>query len=282
MEQIAFSLGAMPPMDFDITKIELDSRSPLNHNEAHIHKRCEVYINLSGDVSFAVENRLYPITRGSVIITRPFEYHHCIYRSNRPHQHFWITFSGEQNQDFLRLFFDREKGMENRLVLQEQELQQVCQILEALIHQPQDTLERRINILRFFQILATSAPDRRAEALENLPEDVAAVLEYADGHLCEDLDVRRLARIGHVSVNTLERHFKESFGDSPVAAIRKKRLLASLMFLRSGESVTDAAQKSGFPDYSNYIQLFRKQFGMTPGKYKRTLENIQKHSLGTR
>ena len=73
MEQIAFSIGAMPPMDFDITKIELDSQSPLNHNEAHIHKRCEVYINLSGDVSFAVENRLYSITRGSVIITRPSE-----------------------------------------------------------------------------------------------------------------------------------------------------------------------------------------------------------------
>lgn len=272
MEQIAFSLGAMPPMDFDITKIELDSKSPLNHNEAHIHKRCEVYINLSGEVSFAVENRLYPITRGSVIITRPFEYHHCIYHSNEPHQHFWITFSGEQGQDFLRLFFDREKGVDNLLVLEEQALQQVCGILEALTREPLNGLERRIGVLRFFQILENSAPASRMEMRENLPEDVAAALEYVEGHLCEDLDVRHLAEVCHVSVNTLERHFKESVGDSPVAAIRKKRLLASLMFLRSGESVTDAARKSGFPDYSNYIQLFRKQFGMTPGKYKKTLQ----------
>lgn len=272
MEQIAFSLGAMPPMDFDITKIELDSQSPLNHNEAHIHKHCEVYINLSGEVSFAVENRLYPITRGSVIITRPFEYHHCIYHSNEPHQHFWITFSGEQGQDFLRLFFDREKGVDNLLVLEEQALQQVCGILEALTREPLNGLERRIGVLRFFQILENSAPASRMEMRENLPEDVAAALEYVEGHLCEDLDVRHLAEVCHVSVNTLERHFKESVGDSPIAAIRKKRLIASMMYLRSGESVTDAARKSGFPDYSNYIQLFRKHFGMTPGKYKKTLK----------
>jgi len=41
------------------------------------------------------------------------------------------------------------------------------------------------------------------------------------------------------------------------------------MLLRNGESVTDAARECGFPDYSNYIQLFRKHFGMTPGKYKK-------------
>ena len=271
MEQIGFSLGVMHPMTFNVTKVELDAQSPLNHNEAHIHEACEIYINLSGDVSFAVENRLYPVSRGSVIITRPLEYHHCIYRSNQAHRHFWITFSGDQEQDFLRLFFDREKGTENRLVLKEQELLEVCQILESLIHQPQDALAKRINTLRFFQFLANSTPDGRAEALEDLPEDVTAVLEYSDRHLCDDLTVRQLAKIGHVSVNTLERHFRESLGNSPFSIIRKKRLYASLIFLRNGESVTAAARKSGFPDYSNYIQLFRKQFGMTPGQYKKRI-----------
>jgi len=272
MEQVSFSLPAIPEMDFDITKDELDLHSPLNHNEAHIHKRCEVYINLTGDVSFAVENRVYPITRGSVIITRPFEYHHCIYQTDAPHRHYWITFSAEQEQDFLRLFFDREKGMDNRIVLEEDVLQQVCALLDRLIREPLDRLERRICVLQFFRILSNCTPTGETTITEKLPDDVAAVLKYAQGHLCEDLDVRLLAKIGHVSVNTLERHFKESLGDTPMTAIRKKRLLASLMLLRSGESVTDAARKSGFSDYSNFIQLFRKQFGMTPGDYKKMLK----------
>ena len=31
---------------------------------------CEIYLNLSGDVSFEVENRIYPVSPGTVILTR--------------------------------------------------------------------------------------------------------------------------------------------------------------------------------------------------------------------
>lgn len=271
MEQAAFSLSAMPSMNFAVSKIKLDSLSPLNQHESHIHKSCEVYVNLSGDVSFAVENRLYPISRGSVIITRPYEYHHCIYHSNTLHEHYWITFSAEQEQGFLKLFFDREKGVDNRIVLEEPVLQELCGVLDGILTEPNDELSRRIGILQFLQILTKGSRVSQTENLDRLPIDVMAALEYADDHLDEDLDVRSLAKVCHVSVNTLERHFKESFGELPIAAIRKKRLIASMMLLRNGESVTDAARKCGFPDYSNYIQLFRKRFGMTPGKYKKML-----------
>lgn len=130
-------------------------------------------------------------------------------------------------------------------------------------------LDRRIRILRFFQILAGASPVSQGENVDKMPGDVVAALEYIDRHLCEDTDVRTLAEACNVSVNTLERHFRENMGISPFTAIRNKRMIASMLLLRNGESVTDAARKSGFPDYSNYIQLFRKQFGMTPGKYKK-------------
>ena len=61
---------------------ELDSKSKQNTFDSHIHNECEIYINLSGDVSFVVENKVYPIVPGSIIITRPGEYHHCVYHSN--------------------------------------------------------------------------------------------------------------------------------------------------------------------------------------------------------
>ena len=272
MKHHAFTIPALPQIDFSVTKSQLDASSPTNHHEAHIHKTCEVYINLSGNVSFAVEDRLYPVSRGSVIITRPYEYHHCIYHSNDLHEHYWITFSTEQGQDFLRIFFDREKGFGNRIVLDETELTDVCNILDALICEHTDAMERRIMLLRFFQILSKSSRNDMPANHEKLPDDVAAVLEYIENHLCEDTDVEALARIGHVSVNTLERHFKDSIGLSPMSAFRRKRLLTSLTYLRNGYSVTEAAQKGGFSDYSNFIQLFRKQFGMTPGKYKRMIE----------
>ena len=93
-----------------------------------------------------------------------------------------------------------------------------------------------------------------------------------DAHLSEDLDMKALCSASNVSISTLERHFREALKMTPFAMLRKKRLFASMHHLRAGASVAEAALESGFSDYSNYIQLFRKQFGLTPLAYKRKFE----------
>lgn len=276
MEQNMIFLPAMPEMEFSVTKITLDADSAFNQNDAHIHKACEVYINLSGDVTFAVENRVYAVSRGTAIITMPYEYHHCIYQSNAPHSHFWITFTAQQEQDFLKRFFIREKGINNRIDLSEAELSELCDVLESLLEHKGDGLDRRVLILRFFQILSEGTIKQPTAQTQQMPKDVEKALAYMDAHLQEDIDIKQLAALCNVSVNTLERHFKSSLGISPFEILKRKRLFASMMYLKSGCTVTEAALKSGFADWSNYIQLFRKKFGITPGQYKKEISNYVK------
>ena len=276
MEQNTIILPAMSEMDFSVTKITLDADSALNQNDAHIHKDCEIYINLSGDVAFAVENRLYEVSRGTAIITKPYEYHHCVYRSDMPHSHYWITFSARQDQDFLKFFFAREKGINNRIDLNEQKLNAVCDVLESLLENKGNGLDCRLLILRFFQILSEGTIKQPLAETQQLPKDVEKALAYMDAHLQEDIDIKQLAALCNVSVNTLERHFKSSLGISPFEILKRKRLFASMMYLKSGCTVTEAALKSGFADWSNYIQLFRKKFGITPGQYKKEISNYVK------
>ena len=57
---------------------------------SHLHDCCEVYVNLSGDVSFAIGSHVYPVAPGDVIITRPNELHHCIYHSDCRHGHYCL------------------------------------------------------------------------------------------------------------------------------------------------------------------------------------------------
>lgn len=272
INSINFSLPEMSQVDFSINYLDIDAASSLNQNETHIHKECEIYLNLSGDVCFEVENRLYPISRGSVIITRPFEYHHCIYRSDARHKHFWITFSAEENEDLFKLFFGREKGKNNLIILDEEQLKECCFVLNDLLKNETDLLSRRIGFLQLMRILRNGKGKNSIGDLENIPQDVATALKFMDDHLVEEFDVKTLSAACNVSVNTLERHFKETLGVTPFAIIRKKRLILSMAFLRNGEQVTEAALKSGFSDYSNYIQLFRKQFGFTPLQYKKKSE----------
>lgn len=261
-------MPGMARMELAVSHVELDAASPLNQNEPHIHSACEIYLNLSGDVAFAVENRVYPISRGCAILTRPYEYHHCIYRSNAPHEHYWITFSPGEEEDYLQMFFGREKGRDNLIRLEPALLERLLGVLEGLLAE-NDPLSLRIECLEMFSILREGKREEPAVGQEQLTADVAAALRYMDEHLAEDMDIRALAAAGNVSVNTLERHFRDGMGATPIAVLRRRRLVASMAYLRSGESVTEAAGRSGFADYSNYIQLFRRQFGMTPLQYKK-------------
>lgn len=270
MQYNDFIISKMSKVDFSIYYI--NENSSLHQTISHIHKECEIYLNLSGNVSFEVENHIYPVKRGSVIITRPYEYHHCIQHSNEEHEHYWITFSAEQSENFLEMFFNRKKGKNNLIILDEDQLNELCGVMQSLLISQSDSIKRKIDFLRIFQIISESRQQSYSSDEEYLPQDVIKALRYMEEHLTEKINITDICDFCNVSVNTLERHFKEALGISPFSMLRKKRLIESLQYLRYDNSVSDAALKSGFSDYSNYIQLFRKQFGMTPLKYKKQFE----------
>ena len=267
-----FTMEKMSEIDFKISYAEIDADSPFNTNESHIHKECEIYVNLSGDVFFEVENRIYPVSRGSVIITRPFEYHHCVYCTNHLHAHYWITFTAAEQEEFFQIFFKREKGKDNLILLNSSELEEMCRILEELRKRENDGLTRRICFLKMLRLLNGAKSETDIGSMDGTPEAVRKVLQYMDEHLTEEMDLLQLSAVANVSVSALEHSFKEALGITLFAMLRKKRLIYSMKYLRNGASVSEAAIHSGFSDYSNYIQLFRKQFGMTPLQYKKKFE----------
>jgi len=269
MKTRSLTFSPISAAELSISHVDPDAPSALNHDESHIHSACEIYLNLSGDVAFEVENRIYPICRGSVIITRPYEYHHCIYLSDKRHEHFWITFSAEESDEFLKMFFCREKGKDNLILLDGRQLDELCRVLEELLQNDSDPLKQRIDFLQIFRILSSGKTEGHTGSVARLSADVALALRFMDDHLSEELDVQTIAAACNVSVTTLERHFKDAFHATPFAILRKKRLFCSMEHLRNGASVAEAALKSGFSDYSNYIQLFKKQFGITPLCYRK-------------
>lgn len=268
MKNNKFSFPKMSEFDFSISYVDIENSARINQNESHIHKECEIYINLEGDVSFEVENKIYPITRGSVIITRPFEYHHCIYHSNKKHTHYWITFSAD-NDECLKMFFNREKGTDNLIILEESVLKTVCEFMDILLDKKSSLIKKRIAFLQTIYIFNNEKPLDFCYSTPQFSNILIKALEYMDENLENEIDLKLLCRKCNTSPSTLHRLFKKSLGASPIIILRKKRLIASMVHLRNGSKVCDAAMLCGFTDYSNYIQHFKAQFGMTPLQYKK-------------
>ena len=259
--------SGIKPFDIKMNYVEITSDSPENVFDSHIHEECEVYINLSGDVSFVVENHIYPVRSGDVIITRPFEYHHCVYHSNKLHKHFCILLSCAGNEALLNVFFNRKPGENNHLSLSPGDTESLINICRKMTEKEPRECEKYYNFFTLMKLLQNA--DAINFANGNYPPDVVYALHYINTNFAQQITIGDIAKGANVSVNTLERHFTQVLDTSPSAFIRKKRLTNAANFLAKGCSVTEASECSGFSDYSNFIALFKKTYGITPLKYKK-------------
>lgn len=265
----AETLGSINSFNLMSSYVELDSKSPLNVFDDHIHNECEIYVNLSGDVSFAVENSVYPVMAGSVIITRPLEYHHCIYHTNQLHKHFWILFSAAGNERLFDIFYKRERGKKNLLMFSSNKAEEIFSVCRKLTEGCNSETERYFLFFKLINILnsenAVNAPEiSDGDCIKN-------AINYINNNLQNALTVNKIAAECNVSLSTLERRFWQELNISPSVYIKKKRLASALALLSDGKSVTEAAEMSGFSDCSSFISVFKKNYRVTPLQYKKRL-----------
>jgi AraC-like DNA-binding protein len=90
----------------------------------------------------------------------------------------------------------------------------------------------------------------------------------------EKLLLKDLARRASISEAQFERRMKRIFQLSAGQYLMKLRISAAARQLQhSGESISDIAQQVGFFDQSLLTRAFRRVTGMTPGQYRRILQD---------
>jgi len=254
----------------EISRMNIDYDTNFYVCDDHIHQECEIYINLTGDVSFMVENKIYPIKKGSVIITKPSEYHHCIYNGKCQHKHFWILIRCKKENELFEFLWNRERGCNNLIQLSEAQLKEVEKICNRLINEPSNTLKKTLDILTLISML-TKGEKNIGYELSTLHPEISLAIDYMHAHYTENITIKDIADFAHTSISTLERNFKNKLGQTPKSHLKSLRLAHSIELLNEGKSVSQACHESGFNDYSLFISLFKKIYGKTPKKYQKDM-----------
>ena len=233
----------------------------------HMHDAIEIYVLLAGDASFVVESSLYHPGSGDVILTKPNEIHNCVLNTDSVHNHlcFWIDSSvGEVFGEFLR--HDFGKG---NLISPTPEDKLRLSALYDRLHAASAEGDKRRAFYLFFEILDILARNvSNVHAPQTVPVELARILEDIDAHLLEIDGLDYFTEKFFVSRSTLGRLFRTYLQVTPGQYLEAKRLAYSRMLLKKGKSVLAACMESGFSNASNYIRLFKKRFGITPGEYR--------------
>lgn len=241
----------------------------------HFHEFNKLVILISGHVDYAVENNLYALRSGDVLLVRHHAIHKAIIDKSEPYERIIIYideayFSGVMPEVRLTGAFARaDKAGQYLLRPAGEEKDAVSALLqryeavggEGILS---DAMRETVvmQLLIFINSMTAAIP---AEKSEKTDRRIEAVLTYIGANLTSPLDAEDLAGRVYLSKYHFMRLFRESTGYTVHDYIRQQRLLYASRLIREGMPATDAASESGFGDYSVFYRAFRSLFGVSPG-----------------
>ena len=224
----------------------------------HIHDHYEIYVKLSGDISFMVNSVMYAIEDCDAVISCPGDVHNAIVHKDCTHDHYCLWFSSSALAEFFA-----EKNIRGVIRLSEEKKKQLKRLLVGL----EDETNKLLITLDILRIITLLAEGEEVEELA-MPEKLQNILKYIDENLVTVKDSQEIAENFSISVSTLNRLFTRNLHTTVHTLIEKKRLSYAKHLLDAGIRATDACFGAGFHDFSRFISKFKKEFGMTPAKYR--------------
>ena len=93
--------------------------------------------------------------------------------------------------------------------------------------------------------------------------------KFVNKHIFSNLPLEELARMSDCSLSAFFEQFKRYFSDTPHRWFLKQRLIHAAQLLGATyKPVSKISTECGFPNTSHFINRFKKEYGMTPWKYR--------------
>jgi AraC family transcriptional regulator len=155
-------------------------------------------------------------------------------------------------------------------------------VLSKLIAAACDTLDSDRNtakacILQAAELLRVSRRIEETTALHVsgvrgglAPWQKKRLVAYVEDNIGSNIRVVDLARVVRLSVGHFFRAFRESFAESPLAYVKRRRVRRSqALMLSSHAPLSQIALECGMCDQPHFTRLFRRIVGVNPGAWRR-------------
>ena len=247
---------------------------------------CEIWYLISGDVRYFVENQVYDVAPGDVMITTPNEIHKPTFKSDKTYERITLCFDpvffsqfSTETFDLLGCFYNRKKGAGNKITLtdeQNAELRRLFSDIETAYLSAEDSRDIKINALVIeLLLLLSKAASVSEDGCADISDLVTEIISYIDCNLDGDLSLSQLARVFYLSDAHICRSFKAETGITLHRFIVNKRIARAKLLIAQGASITEAAESCGFGDLSNFVRSFKRHVGITPSEYKKNPDMLR-------
>ena len=237
----------------------------------HSHHFTELFYVLNGKGVFVINDKTFEIQKNDFIIVNPNVTHNEASSTEDPlHYVVMGTDELEFQEDAGKNYYIYNFSSHNKLLhfymksmlremrMQDEHFENICQnLFESLVYQ----IQRWTKI----QFLGTQSQKTNKEC--------RFIEQYLNEHFREDISLQSLSEIVHLSKYYLAHAFKEYKGVSPINYLTQVRINEAKHLLEKTDfSAAKIADFTGFASQSYFSQIFHKETGMTPNKYRKNHE----------
>ncbi|PRY83683.1 AraC-like DNA-binding protein [Alkalibacterium olivapovliticus] len=261
--------------------------------EFHSHQQYEIYILLKGQVHYLINNQIFSISPGTIIVMDGTELHKVkLIQEDEPYQrsivHFdpnWIrSILKVTGAEFLVTFFE---DYHHRLFTfketddMEQLLALVQQLSELTVEKGTEEKETEIR-LRLINLLLHLYTAEKLTILQETDEKsekarlAESIASYIQQHFNSKWTIETLADDLNISQSYASHLFKEVTGFTIIDYLMNYRLIQAKAYLTMSSenlSIKECAYNCGFESNAHFNRFFKKKTGITPNNYRKKHKN---------
>lgn len=255
---------------------------PENH-VLHINNHVEIYVYVSGNHQYIVENSLYELRRGDIVIINPREVHKALPLDDKNlYERFYFLIDEHALDAFfhnpLLQILSRPSHFGNLISLEEEKREEVLRMLYGICDCFRDGRNDQQRAFIFFlRILDEINQGLKTEnsfigRTAHTPELLEKILSYVAEHTAQIQSTAEISSAIGVTPQYLSGYFSKHIGTPLKTYIQAKKIALAKELLSKGADVTQTCYECGFNDCSYFIRIFKKYIGMTPLAYKQKTE----------
>ena len=261
--------------------------SAQNMDVFHWHDFMELSYIRKGTGLYEIENKIFNVQEGDIIIVNNIEKHRVTYQKNsilyETVIHFspdfiWSRDNGSFDYNYLSLFMYDGKKFNNKPQLDKESSLIVKGMISELIDEfcskrPYFELIIKARLLMIIALIlrqfkANCVDDEAfAKKVKNIKR-LEAIINYINENYFNDLSLSRISGEFFMNPSYFSEYFKKNIGISFNEYVTRVRITKSIEMMEGGsQKISTVAFDVGFNSLASFYSAFKKITGFTPGEY---------------
>lgn len=251
----------------------------------HAHPdKAELYFVCSGSTRYMVGDYLYNLSEGDIVICNQGIMHGESFMDDHDDSSISVGIRNLYLENLPENWFcdaDTKPVLHTRMI--SGQIRSIFQLLYTLSADIKNTREicdsmTGTLVLLICEFLRSRSRRRIQETVETSAEIFSREIRHAiDEKFRQDFSVSDFANLLNISESYVSHVFKDAYGLSPKQYLTERRLGEAQRLLQLTDlSVSTIGERSGFSSTSHFITIFTKYIGLSPGKYRQSLAEMDR------